>query len=173
MRPDTRRDSFSTTSSNGFLRAKDHAGESGEHDPECGWYIYPPVSIGLDRAARKNRVVRDGWASAFSILLDLAYLQECHRHQRARLHLRSSQRERGADHHYDPRSITTNQCGVSLRPQLSAQRTLSYQWPQLTEIKINNATIRLYDHNAQASHSGVYSVMVTNALASASAFRQR
>ena len=49
----------------------------GNIDPEW-WYIYPPrFPSDLIRAARKNRVVRDGWASAFfHPYLDLAYLRE-------------------------------------------------------------------------------------------------
>jgi uncharacterized protein YdaL len=49
----------------------------GNVDP-ASWYFYPArLPEDLIRAARRNRVVRDGWASAFfHPYLDLAYLRE-------------------------------------------------------------------------------------------------
>ena len=144
----------------------------GNIDPE--WDSSPPrFPADLIRAARKNRVVRDGWASAFfHPYLDLAYLQE----------LVGGIKALGYTYvpltdtvpptiTADPRSVTTN---ISARVTFTAAAVgtppLRYQW-QFNGTNIANATNTLFTiTNAQPVHSGIYGVMVTNNLGSVSSF---
>jgi uncharacterized protein YdaL len=145
----------------------------GNTDPEW-WYIYPPrFPADLIRAARKNRVVRDGWASAFfHPYLDLAYLQE----------LVGGIKTLGYTYvpltdnvpptiTTEPQSVTTNTgARVAFTTAAAGAPPLRYQW-QFNGANISNATNTTFNiTNAQPGHSGTYGVVVTNNFGSVTSF---
>ena len=142
----------------------------GNVDP-YGWYNYAPrLPADLIRAARKNRVLRDGWASCFfHPYLDVSYLQELVTGIKAlgytfvplvdsvRPTITSSPGNMGV----------TNGARVVLTVQAVGTGPLKYQW-RLNGNNISRATnTTLTISNAQAINAGTYTIVVTNALGSA------
>src|SRR5262249_39639561 len=141
----------------------------GNIDPDP-WFTYPPrLPADLIRAARKNRVIRDGWVSAFfHPYLDLAYLRE----------LVSGIKALGYTYVplTDSAPLITNQphgqtnaLGSTVRLQTTAVGTipLRFQW-RFNGTALSGATNAvLILTNAQTSQSGNYSVLVSNSLGTA------
>lgn len=135
------------------------------------WYTYPArFPQDLIRAARKNRVVRDAWASAFfHPYLDVSYLREV------------VEGIKGLGYTYvplsdtvaptiveDPRDvIAALASNVTFRVEAMGSNPLRYQWRKngLAVSGATNATFTV--SNLRPSHAGAYSVVVTNQFGSA------
>jgi hypothetical protein len=142
----------------------------GNVDP-YGWHNYGPrLPADLIRAARKNRVLRDGWASCFfHPYLDVSYLRELVTGIKALgytfVPLNDSVRPTITS---SPQNLAvTNGARVVFNVQAVGTAPLKYQW-RLNGTSISwatNATLTI--SNAQAANAGTYTVVVTNTFGSA------
>ncbi len=139
----------------------------GNVDPNP-WFNYPPrLPADLIRAAKKNLVVRDGWASGyFHAFLDLSYLQEVVEGIRALGYTYVPVAPSG------PPLITFQPQGQSI--EAGAQVTfgvaaigsepLSYQWRRDGDSLEGATAATLTLTNLQLAQAGTYSVIVSNDL---------
>ena len=142
----------------------------GNVDP-VGWYNYAPrFPADLLRAARKNRVLRDAWASAFfHPYLDLSYLQELISGIRALGYTFVPLADPiGPTITIGPESqAVTNGARVVMNVEAVGTAPLRYQW-RFNNANINGATNTTFTiSNAQPGNAGVYTIVVTNPLGSA------
>lgn len=142
----------------------------GNVDP-YGWNAYPArFPADMLRAARKNRVLRDGWASGFfHPYLDLSYLRELIAGLKAlgftfvqlddtvRPTITAGPENRGV----------TNGTRVVMNAQAAGTPPLKYQW-KFNGANITGATNTSYTiTSAQSINTGIYTIVVTNAFGSA------
>ncbi len=142
----------------------------GNIDP-APWFSFPArLPDDLIRAARKNRVVRDGWAAAFfHPYLELSYLQDVVRGIQALGYTYVPLADRVPPTvTVDPPSVTTSlDQALTLNVMAVGTSPMAYQW-KFNGADITGATnTTLTLNHAQLSDSGAYSVAVTNALGSA------
>jgi uncharacterized protein YdaL len=130
------------------------------------WYSYPArFPQDLIRAARKNRVVRDAWASAFfHPYLDVSYLREVVEGIKALGYTYVPINDAAAPVIFkDPQDVTAViGSNVTFRVEAAGANPLRYQWRKngANVSGATNSTLTL--SNLQVPHAGTYSVIVTN-----------
>jgi len=141
----------------------------GNIDPSW-WFTYAPrLPSDLLRAAQKNRVIRDGWASAFfHPYLDLAYLQELVSGVKALGFAYAPLTDSPPLITNQPRSQTNSPgATVILKANAVGSLPLNFQW-RLNGTPLPGATnCTLTLANLQLTHSGNYSLLASNSLSTA------
>jgi uncharacterized protein YdaL len=137
----------------------------GNVDPEQ-WHQYPPrLPQDLIRAARKNLVVRDGWASAFfHPYLDLAYLREVIEGIKALGYSYVPLSDTVAPTVIEDPQSATVPLGDSVTFSVVASGTgpLHYAWRQNGSLLAGATNSSLSLSNIHPVHAGAYSVDVRN-----------
>jgi uncharacterized protein YdaL len=137
----------------------------GNVDPEQ-WYHYPPrFPEDLVRAARKNRVVRDGWASGFfHPYLDLAYLRELVQGIKALGYTFVPVSDTVAPTIFaEPQSqVATLGAAMAFHVQAVGTGPLRYQWRRDGQSLAGATNCSLTLSNLHPVHAGAYSVEVSN-----------
>jgi hypothetical protein len=141
----------------------------GNIDP-APWFTFPArLPDDLIRAARKNRVVRDGWAASFfHPYLDLSYLQDVvHGIQALGYTYVPLADQVPPTVTVDPQSVTTSlDQAITLNVMAVGTSPMTYRW-RFNGADIAGATNTMLALNhAQLSDAGAYSVAVSNALGS-------
>lgn len=137
----------------------------GNVDPEQ-WHQYPPrLPQDLIRAARRNLVIRDGWASGFfHPYLDLAYLRELIQGIKALGYTYVPVSDTVAPTIFgEPQSqVAMIGASVTFRVEAIGTAPLRYQWRQNVTSLSGATNSSLVLSNLHPDHAGAYSVEVSN-----------